>query len=271
MWESIRHFTEFDTFYDCIFVQTAAGSFFEKIVPEYNNFKPYNLVDLFTPKHFSAAEYASFDTYVDYWFDEKKQKIIYAQIVALEENRYFKEYFTFVILVNEFDCKTATRKTILFDKVILAYRSASNWDIYNYVFETPKITHNPYTNKYNVSFLFKNATREFGLVSINFAPGASVESGGYVVTEINGHLPFFDLDLDKCIVIPYDPTLAPPYHIVTVSNRKFLPDGVTPDPAYDPNPKRKEHYQFIAVTTDVEGAPVRRLVIESPVIPTFQF
>lgn len=263
--------TRFDTFYDCIFVETPAGCIFEKIIPDGDAFKPFNLLDLHTVKHNSVAEYISFDTYVDYWFDEKNHKIIYANIVALEENRYFKEFFTFVILVNEYDCKTSTRQTIIFDKVTLCYKSARNWDIYNYIFETPKITHNALTNKYNLSFLFKNATKEFGLMSFNFAPGSSLEQGGHVVTEVNGHLPFFDLDLTRCSVQPYDPTLIPPYHVVTVSNRKYLEDGITLDPAYDPNPKRKDHYQFIALSTDVEGLPVRRLVIETPVKPTFQF
>ena len=105
----------FDVFYDCIFIQTPSGSIFEKLIPSDNGFEPYNLNDLYTAQHDSVAEYASFDTHVDYWFDEKNQKVIYAQIVALEENRYFRDFFTFVLLVNEFNCKTASLKTIIFD------------------------------------------------------------------------------------------------------------------------------------------------------------
>lgn len=228
----------FDTFYDCIFVETKSGSFFEKITINKEKAEPYNAANLYTAKLDPPPGRLAYNTYIDYWFDEPNNKIVFANIIPLEENRNFRLQYSFAFMVNEYDCTRSRIQTILFEKVIFALKSTKNWDVYDYILESPKITFNPTTQTYNVSFLLKNQTRDFGIISLNF----NREKGYYTTSEVNGHLPFWELDVENCMVVPYIPGAAAPYRILTVGTFKT-------DPAYNLKfilvPVEDEDYGFV--------------------------
>jgi len=218
--------TRFDTFYDSLFIETKSGCIFEKIYVDKDVIKPFSVADNFTAKHNVNPGFLSYDSYVDYWFDESKNYVYFAYISNLNENKDFPLRFAFALIVNQFDCKTGLIRTIMLWKVILGFNSSINWDIFDYVLEAPKITFNSSTRTFNVSFLLKNIVRQFGLVSINFKQTDTVQQGTFEITEVNGHLPFFELDPTKCEAYPYDPRALSHYRVVTVASEKT-------DPAYN--------------------------------------
>jgi hypothetical protein len=230
-------------------VETKSGCIFEKLQIDNNQIKPFNQANLHKPKFDPVPGYLTFDTYVDYWFDEETNKIYYSYLSALEENKNFNTQFSFVFLVDVFDCNTATRKTVIFDKVVFVYEGYRDWDIYNYVMENPKLTYNSDTKKFNLSFLLKNASRELGLISLNFIQTDAAEQSHYEVTEVNGYLPFFNLKIKDCYVIPYDPNIVQPYHVLTIATERN-------DPAYN--------LKYIIITPNIDGDDIEDyyLVIE---------
>lgn len=218
--------TRFDTFYDCIFIETKSGCIFEKIYIEEDAIKPFTFSDSLTPKHNVKAGFLSYDSYVDYWFDESSKSVFYAYISNLEENKSFPKRFAFALIVNNFDCETGLIKTVLLWKIVLGLKETKNWNIFDYVLETPKITFNSSTRTFNISFLLKNISRQFGVISINFKQTDSRFQGDYEITEVNGHLPFFTIDPALCEAYPYDPRAKSHYRVVTVATQPT-------DPAYN--------------------------------------
>lgn len=217
--------TRFDCFQDCVFVETKSGAILEKITIDGDQFKPFNMANLHVPKIELKPGYLTFNTYTDYWYDDNNGKVYYVYLIALEENKTFRFQYSFAIIMDEFDCSTGLTQTVLFDKAVLAFKDSRDWDLFNYVMENPKITYNKDTDKFNFSFLFKNKNRDFGLISINYQKRDAKERGHYVATEVNGHLPFFDLNIEECFIGPYDPSIIQSYRILTVATFKS-------DPAY---------------------------------------
>lgn len=217
--------TRFDCFLDCVFVETKSGAILEKLSIDGDKFKPFNMANLHVPKVNLKKGLLNFNTYVDYWYDENSNKIYYVYLVALEENKTFRFQYSLAIIMDEFDCHTGLTETVLFDKLTLAFKDSKNWDLYDYVLENPKITYNKDTLKFNFSFLLKNKSRDFGLISINYLKNDTLERGHYAATEVNGHLPYFDLDFDNCFIGPYDPSIIQRYRILTVAT-------FNDDPAY---------------------------------------
>jgi hypothetical protein len=238
--------TRFDVFHDCLFIETPSGCIFEKITTEGDKIKPYTLSNFFTAKHSKIPGSLWIDTKVGYWYSEEYNKIYFCYIINIEENKNYPMQFSLVLVVNEFDCATSNIKTVLFDKVVFVhYGNTRNWDIFDILIETPVMSFNTSTRKYNVSFLLKNKNRQFGLVSINFINAGEYENGRFTITEVNGHLPFFDLTTEDCVTYPYNANAPQPFHIVTVGQSR--PVNQPQDPAYN--------YRWIKLTLDQYGYP----------------
>lgn len=218
--------TRFDVFYDSLFVETKSGCILEKIYVDGDQIKPFTIADSFTPKHNVKPKFLAYDTYVDYWFMETDNKVYFSYISCLEENKDFKDRFNFVLIVNEFNCETGLIQTVLFWKIILSYKASSDWNARDCTIEAPKLTFNPSTQTFNVSFLLKNTVKQFGLVSLNFKQTDLSMQGEYAITEVNAYLPFFVLDGANCMAYPYDPNAKKPYYVVTVAQKPT-------DPAYN--------------------------------------
>lgn len=208
----------FDTFEDCFFIETESGYIFEKVYFENNQYKPFNTTNLYTPIYYKQTGSLQYGTSTDYWYDENSSKVYYAYILTLDENKNFTDRFSFVLIVNLFDCQTGSLQTILFHRLSLAFSSARNWSSFTAYIESPKITHNADTGRYNISFLLKNETKEFGIISINLSESHSVIYDKYKVEEINSYIPYLIIDEDRLEAGAYDPNIVQPYRVLTVSS-----------------------------------------------------
>lgn len=217
----------FDVFYDTIFLETDSGFILEKIQTINDSITFFNNNNYFTPHVAPKPGYVTFNTRPGYWFDEKNNQIFYTIITPLEINKNFSSRFLFTVLVNIYNCNTGTINSVLFDIVgILLKEIPSAWDSFNCVVEDPVITFNPSSRQFNISFLIKDTERQMGIVSLNLKKGDAAYYDEYQITEINGHLPFFNIDEASCFNMAYDPAMALPFHIVTVAKNKK-------DPAYN--------------------------------------
>jgi hypothetical protein len=218
--------TRFDSFYDSIFIETKSGCIFEKIYTEDNLIKPFTVSDNFTAKHNVHPGFLSYDSYVDYWFDESNNRVFYVYLSNLKENKDFPDRFAFAVIVNIFDCNTGLIRTVMLWKVVLNLIAKDGWDPFNFIIEPPKLTFNSTTRTFNVSFLLKNENKQFGLISVNFKQSDTLQNGLYEIKEVNGHLPFFTIDPSRCEAYPFDPHGLSLYRVVTVASNKN-------DPAYN--------------------------------------
>jgi hypothetical protein len=211
---SIRRF---DTFYDCLFVETESGCFFEKIVIENNSIQSFNRYSQFTPHSGQVPGYAAFNTRPGYWFDDVNNLIYHVILTPSALNINFSSRFYLNIHVKIFDCNTNDTKTVLLDQLVLILKEpGTDWSTYNYALEDPCLTFNSSTKHFNISFLIKNIPRQTGIISINFKSGDSKYYDDFVITEVNGHIPFFKVDLENTITRPFFPGLIYPIHILTV-------------------------------------------------------
>lgn len=169
----------FDLFYDTIFVETPVGYIIEKFYIQGESILPFNQINLFNSKK---------TTNVDYWFNEKKNKVIQAEIYCYNDplKSPFEKHFDFILILKSFECTTGLNQTVAIELIRLAYDSSINWDDSSFKVENPKITYNKDTKNYNVSFILRNSVEALGLVSLNL-----LESDYPTVTEVNGFLPFF--------------------------------------------------------------------------------
>lgn len=197
--------TRFDVFFDCIFVETLSGCLFEKLITtDLGEMLPYSDNILYTPRSDPAVPILNFVSSVDFWFDEINNKIYFCNISGLAENIDTQDSsFSFLLNISTFDCKTNTIQTGLFDKITIAYDQYTNWSISTAVFESPKITLNPDTNTFNVSFLVKNNFSEFGLLSINFKSDYSLVENVFKIINISAYLPFLTLNSTNSQFEPY--------------------------------------------------------------------
>jgi hypothetical protein len=221
-----NNITRFDVFYDTIFVETPSGYIYEKTIPDGDQLLPYSSYNFYTPIIPKRTGYAGFSTRSNYWFDEKNNKIYYTYAAPLDENKNVNTRFSFTLHLCKFDIKTANIETLIFDRVRLVFGFSENWSNTNLFLEDPCLTFNETTRLFNVSLLLKNSVREFGLISINISQGDGGLRDIFYVTEANAFLPFLNLDVENCSVVPYDPYAPLPYHILTVAARKK-------DPAYN--------------------------------------
>lgn len=174
--------TRFDLFYDTFFIETPVGYIFEKFYIQDEQILPFNQINLFNSKK---------TTNVDYWFDEKKNKVIHTEVYCYNDplKSPSDKYFDFILIVKSFDCTTGLSKNLVLDIIRLAYSSSINWNDTSFTVETPKITYNKDTKTYNISFILRNSVKTLGLVSLNL-----LDSDIPVVTEVNGFLPYFVQD-----------------------------------------------------------------------------
>jgi hypothetical protein len=184
--------TRFDLFYDTFFIETPSGYIFEKFYIESGSIFPFNKINLFNQRK---------TTSVDYWYSEAKNKIYFTEIffnpvVTVEENS-----ISFVLYFKVFDCTTGLGSNLLTNQIKLFFDTIDNWDRYSAVFENPKLTYNPDTKKFNVSFILRNAANTLSLVSINILNKDNPE-----IIEINSFIPFIHTSkqssLSSC-VLPY--------------------------------------------------------------------
>jgi hypothetical protein len=187
--------TRFDIFHDCVFLETFEGYIFEKFyIDDYGHIQPYNLLNMFNFRK---------NTTVDYWYDDQKNKIYYTELAYFDDpNQIHGEdfWFTTIIFFKSFDCNTGNSKLLFLNAIKLTYNNATNWSDYNFIIENPKLTYNKDTKLFNVTYGLRNAANTLGLISLNI-----LNQEKPYITEINGFLPFFDINYDTSIVYPFVP------------------------------------------------------------------
>lgn len=146
-----------DVFYDVFYIETDNGYIFEKFIVDINNLVyPY-----INDNHFTKINNIS----PCYWFDEKNLKIYIIDIIA---GYQYITSFNFFIILKEFDCKNGKISTLLKEQLVFNCSNSYNWGDFIPIIEKPTISYNQSTNKFNLSFIFRNKTNEIGLISINF-------------------------------------------------------------------------------------------------------
>ncbi len=173
--------TRFDVFYDCIFVETKSGCFFEKIdVDENRSLVPYTKTYFYNPKK---------TTQIDYWFNEYQRKIYFTDInlVSILENA-----FVFDVSLKEFDCESGNTSLKMNERVELYFLTAESWFDFIPKIENPKLTYNPDTKNYNVSFVFRSKIGQFALLSLMIKFDKE-----FKIFKVDGIVPFATLDKTK--------------------------------------------------------------------------
>lgn len=170
--------TRFDIFYDCIFVETKSGCFFEKIdVNENRSLVP------FTKTYFFNSQKT---TQIDYWLNEYERKVYFSDI---EFVTILGNSFVFNIFLKQFDCQSGNTTLKMNERVELYFSAAESWFDFQPVIENPKLTYNPDTKTYNVSFVFRSKTGQFALLSLMI-----VLEKTFKISKIDGIVPFATLD-----------------------------------------------------------------------------
>jgi hypothetical protein len=177
---SSNNINRFDVINDTLFVETSSGYIFEKFyIDEYSGIQPYNQMNLFNTRK---------NTTVDYWYNESQKSIYFTEIFYTTQP-ILANTFTFNIIFKKFDCSTGLASVILLEDISIKYLSATNWDSTKFLLENPKLTYNPDTKTFNVSFILRNSVGSFGLISLNISDFSVPQ-----ISEVNGFLPFFTLD-----------------------------------------------------------------------------
>lgn len=219
--------TRFDNFLDTFFIETPSGYIFEKTYIEDNLYKPFNSVNLYNPIYYKVGTSLIYGTKTGYWYNERDNKILQSYLLTLDENKNYTDRFSFVVIMNEFDCKVGSLRTVFFERLSLSFTASENWNRDSVTLETPHLAYNVDTNVYNISFLIKDAYKQFGLISLNMSPAQTASFDSYRVEEINVFLPFLSINKNLVETNPYDPGTVQPFRVLTVSS----PDNKT-DPAY---------------------------------------
>ena len=175
-----NNINRFDVIYDTLFVETSSGYIFEKFYVDYNSvIQPYNQINLFNTRK---------NTTVDYWYSEPQKKIYFTEVFSAS-GLPVNNVFTFGFIFKSFDCNTGLASVVLLQNINLAYTSSINWVNSSFKIENPKLTYNPDTKTFNTSFILRNSTGDFGLLSLNIIDLAVPQ-----ISEINGFLPYFEID-----------------------------------------------------------------------------
>jgi hypothetical protein len=173
--------SNFDVIYDTLHITTTAGSIFEKIYAENGQLLPHNQSNLFHPICSSP---------LDYWFSESKNKIYYTDIIDVYKG--YTSYsnlsaLQFFLTFNIFDCTQGITTYKSAYQITLQPKTGADWRNNLYTIETPKITYNPDTYIFNISFLIKNDKNLPGIVSLNLK-----DNENYDIIECNTCLPYFN-------------------------------------------------------------------------------
>ncbi len=145
-----------DVFYDVFYIETDTGYIFEKFMVDVNNVVYPYLND----NHYTKINNIS----PCYWFDDKNLKLYIIDIISGYQDT---TSFNFFIILKEFDCKIGKFYTTMKEQIIFSCSNSYNWGNFIPNIEKPTISYNESTNKFNVSFIFKNKIDNIGLVSIN--------------------------------------------------------------------------------------------------------
>lgn len=178
---STNNILRFDVFYDNIFIETKSGYTFEKIFFDQKT-------DSFIPFQYNSN--FNLNTYIpiDYWFDETNLKIYIAQIAATAQTY---NAFNFYVIINEYDCVMGEITELFKSNFNISLNGANGWgttlnnDIFFANINTPKICYNTDTNRFNISFDFKNFDGEFALVSMDFSNNEQ-----FTLESLNALMPF---------------------------------------------------------------------------------
>lgn len=164
----------FDYFYDSIFIETKRGFIFDKLLFENNSYKPFS-----NDNHFVVFEENN-TTQPDYWLDESNKKIynVYTKIKEWNSDKAVVS-----IYVQQFDITHDNLFTKL--NFYLNIKNTNNYFLKKPTLEPCKISYNPDTKTFNISFIIRGNNEEFGLVSINVSKKQTLE-----LDEINCFLPF---------------------------------------------------------------------------------
>lgn len=175
----------FDVIFDTLFVETNSGFIFEKFYIDSGSIVPFNQINFFNFRK---------NTTVDYWYSEQKNKIFFTEIAyVIDTNKQPSDkYISFTLIFNSFDCNTGLPIPLIRKEIKIAYKSIENWDDNNFKLENPKITYNPDTKTFNVSFILRNSINSLGLVSINISDKDAPE-----ILKITGFLPYLVIDPDN--------------------------------------------------------------------------
>jgi hypothetical protein len=208
---SSNNINRFDVIYDTLFVETSSGFFFEKFYTDaYSVIQPYNQMNLFNTRK---------NTTVDYWYSEPQKKIYFAEIFYTQPETLLLNTFSLGLIFKSFDCNTGLASIILLKNINLVYTSSTNWDEAQDIFglENPKITYNPDTKTFNVSFILRNAVGDFGLVSLNILDIAVPQ-----ISEVNGFLPYLVIDPINSSVTDWYQSQYQRYSYIITENGEFL-------------------------------------------------
>jgi hypothetical protein len=168
---------KFDLFYDTLYIQTESGVIFEKLIVDNNgNITPFIYNDNFIPK---------IGTSIEYWFDESNLKVYSVEIISPIQDPVGKK-FDFYIQIWETNIQNGFTVLIYKHHITLTFTSSlKNWggDVAN--IEKPTICYNKDTKNYNISFIVRNKTNTFGLISMNFS---NIQQ--FLLESLNGLLPF---------------------------------------------------------------------------------
>ena len=164
----------FDYFYDVIFIETQRGFIFDKMDKSDDNIlKSANNDDrLFL----TNAGYK----FPDYWLDEKNKKI-YISCNRLKE--WNSTSVKINVLISQFDIKNNIHgiKTSIDITLNTDYSGLYREPIV----EPTKITYNPDTKCFNVSFVSRGNNKEFGLFSIDLKKGKTLK-----IEQVNCFVPY---------------------------------------------------------------------------------
>jgi hypothetical protein len=153
-----------DVFYDVFYIETDVGYIFEKFMVDMDNI----VYPFLNDNHFTKI----INTSPCYWFDDKELKIYIVDVISGYQEILS---FNFFIILKEFDCKSGKMQTILKEQIIFNCSNSSNWGNSIPIIEKPTISYNQSTNKFNLSFIFRNNNKEIGIISVNFLKKINIE------------------------------------------------------------------------------------------------
>ena len=139
-----------DDFYDVFYIETDVGYIFEKFMVDMDNI----VYPFLNDNHFTKI----INTSPCYWFDDKELKIYIVDVIS-----GYQEILSFNFFI------------ILKEQIIFNCSNSSNWGNSIPIIEKPTISYNQSTNKFNLSFIFRNNNKEIGIISVNFLKKINIE------------------------------------------------------------------------------------------------
>lgn len=176
---------KFDIFYDSIFLETPSGYVFEKTILENNQLYAYNQFDYFNQKY---------STNPDYWFDENEKSVYICDFIDSVQNSVSS--INLNLIFNKFNINNGFTTNLLNVTATVILLSAQNIYYTHTLREDPKLTYNPDTNTFNVSFLLKNDIQQFGIISINIK-----KTNNFKIDHIDAYIPFAVVDIKSSYIL----------------------------------------------------------------------